>query len=358
MLVATLRPDDMIGIATFNTSGREALAHTAVREAAAIHSAIDSLAAGGSTNAHEGLNIGYAMARRVFHRDAVNRVILCSDGVANTGTTHPDAILADVARSAGDDIYLTAIGVGMGNYNDVLLEQLADRGNGHYGYLDDDAEAERFIREHLGAGMEVIAQDVKIQVEFDPAVVAQYRLLGFENRAVADADFTNDAVDAGEIGAGHQVTALYEIEWVAGAEGPAGTVRVRALPPGGGEAMQIEGAIALDGARADFHAASADFKLAAIAAEYAEIMRNSYWARGSKLSDVAARFDAEFPGNPPSPQAAELRMLIERAATVPDARPAAVAPWGTRPPADTDDNPPPGAGGRIDMRTPPPPIDR
>ncbi|MCH8333193.1 von Willebrand factor type A domain-containing protein, partial [Candidatus Sumerlaeota bacterium] len=327
MLIQGLKSTDQIGIAIYGDRGREILAHTPVGAADKIYAAIDQLRSGGSTNAEEGLVIGYAMARRAFDSGATNRVILCSDGVANQGLTHPDAILSQIERSAGDDIYLTALGFGMGNLNDVLLEQLADKGNGHYAYIDSDAEARRFIGEELLDAMQVIAQDVKIQVEFDPAAVESYRLLGFENRDVRDRDFRNDQVDAGEIGAGHAVIALYEIKLSEGREGSLGTVRVRYKQPEENLAVEeIEQEIGGASDVAEFAAAGDQFKLTAIAAEYAEILRNSYFSRSSKMQDVADLYDASFPGNPPSPQAAELRGLIETAGRLIVRRPAPVPP--------------------------------
>ena len=167
------------------------------------------------------------MAARAYERGAVNRVILCSDGVANTGLTGADDILATIAREAGRGIEMTAIGVGMGNFNDVLLEQLADKGDGNYFYVDDPAEARRVFVDNLTGTLQTIAKDAKIQVEFDPDNVRRYRLLGYENRDVADRDFRNDAVDAGEVGAGHEVTALFEAKLEKDAGGDLATVRIR-----------------------------------------------------------------------------------------------------------------------------------
>ncbi len=339
MLASKMRPDDKIGFATFADAGRELLAPTSARESSAIYSAISTLSAGGSTNVAEGLQIGYAMARRVFDPNAVNRVILFSDGVANTGLTQSDAILATLAASAKDNIYLTAVGVGMGNYHDELLQQLADKGNGHYVYIDTDQEAQKFMTKDLLGAIEVIAQDVKIQVEFNPAMVKQYRLLGFEKRDVADKDFRNDAVDAGEIGAGHSVTALYELEMNKGnEEDNAATVFVRYKQPDKEMAVkEIKGPIRLREVSKTFETADDHFKLVAIAAEYAEILRNSYWARGKMMSEVGRLFDACFPGNPPNPEAGDLRNLIEIADRLTQSR--SVAPIPPRPPQRPAENP-------------------
>ncbi len=146
-------------------------------------------------------------------------MILCSDGVANVGATGPESILRRIADEAERGIELTTVGFGMGNYNDVLMEQLADKGDGNYAYVDDLDAARRVFVENLTGTLQTIAGDAKVQVEFEPGVVQSYRLLGYENRDVADRDFRNDAVDAGEIGAGHQVTALYEVKLLDAARG-------------------------------------------------------------------------------------------------------------------------------------------
>ncbi len=154
--------------------------------------------------------------------EANNRVILASDGVANIGETGPESILRTIEEYAQRDIYLTTVGFGMGNYNDVLMEQLANQGDGFYAYVDTINEARRLFVNNLTGTLETIAKDAKVQVDFNPEVVARYRLLGFENRAIADEDFRDDSVDAGEIGAGHSVTALYEIKRHPDAEGRIG----------------------------------------------------------------------------------------------------------------------------------------
>lgn len=254
--------------------------------------AIDRLVANGSTNAEGGLLLGYDMARRSFRSAASNRVILCSDGVANEGRTGAASILARVRDEADKGIRLTAVGCGMGNYNDVLLEQLADRGDGNYFYVDDLSEARRVLVDGLTGTLLTVAEDAKVQVAFDPARVLRYRLLGFENRDIADRDFRNDRVDAGEIGPGHEVTALYEVKLAPGA--PAGrlaTVQVRYARPReevGGRREVQEIAAVLDSRQLcrRFESASPSFRLDAAAAEFAEILRGSYWAKESRPADV------------------------------------------------------------------------
>ena len=208
LLVNELRPTDQIGIAVYGTNGRMILRHTPVAESTTILSAINRLQPEGATNAEEGLTIGYQMASEAFDSEAINRVILCSDGVANVGNTGADSIWDQIEDYAEQGIYLTTVGFGMGNYNDVLMEQLADQGDGFYAYVDTITEAERLFVDRLPSTLQVIARDAKIQVEFNPDVVRSYRLIGYENRDIADEDFRDDEVDAGEIGIGHRHRSL------------------------------------------------------------------------------------------------------------------------------------------------------
>ena len=212
LLVGQLRPSDKVGIVVYGSNARVVLDPTSAAEAEVILQAIDRLQAEGATNAEAGLIVGYRMASEAFDPEATNRVILCSDGVANVGNPGPDSILERIREYADQGIYLTTVGFGMGNYNDILMEQLADNGDGSYAYVDTVEEAERLFINDLTSTLMVIARDAKVQVEFNPAVVRSYRLIGYENRDVADEDFRDDTVDAGELGPGHSVTALYEIK--------------------------------------------------------------------------------------------------------------------------------------------------
>ncbi len=176
-----------------------------------VKAALSCLSAGGSTAGGEGLELAYATARAGFVKDGVNRILLATDGDFNVGVASNDAIEAMVRRNRDDGITLTTLGFGTGNYNEAMMERIADVGNGNYAYIDSAMEAEKVLGQEMAATLVTIARDVKVQVEFNPAFVAQYRLIGYENRALRDEDFTNDAVDAGDMGAGHQVTALYEV---------------------------------------------------------------------------------------------------------------------------------------------------
>ena len=285
-LVENLRPTDMIGIVEYGSLARVVLQPTQVSDIDAIMAAIWSLYPSGSTNAEHGLQLGYQMAAENFQPEAVNRIILCSDGVANTGTTGAEALLRDIREYAKRGIYLTTIGFGMGNYNDVLMEKLADGGDGQYFYVDDWAAAREVFLENLTGILQPIARDAKVQVEFNPAVVRSYRLLGYENRDVADQDFRNDEVDAGEVGAGFSVTALYEMKFVDDVQGTALTVTMRYEDIATGEIVEVWRSFE----RADFQptleSTSPQFRLSAAVAEFAEILSENYWARESSLDAV------------------------------------------------------------------------
>jgi Ca-activated chloride channel homolog len=294
LLVGELRPTDEVAIVVYGSNARLALPMTSAEDKETILDAIDNLWIEGSTNAEAGLRLGYKHAAKYFNADAVNRVVLVSDGVANVGDTSPEGILGEIERYAGKGIALTTVGMGMGNYNDTLMEQLADKGDGFYAYVDTMAEARRLFVEQLTGTLLTIAKDAKIQVEFNPETVERYRLLGYENRDVADDDFRNDEVDAGEIGAGHSVTALYEIEPVAGLEDPAtplATVRLRWQEPETGEVIEAERTLTLGVVEPSFEEANPRFQLAIAVAEFAEILKNSPYAEGSTLEDLADDID-------------------------------------------------------------------
>ncbi len=211
LLVRQLRPEDKVAIAVYAGAAGMVLEPTAGGQKSKIEAALDRLSAGGSTNGGAGIQLAYNLAREGFVKDGVNRVIVATDGDFNVGTVNFEALknLVETQRKSG--IALTTLGFGTGNYNDRLMEQLADAGNGNYAYIDTLQEANKVLVEQMSATLLTIAKDVKIQIEFNPARVEEYRLIGYENRVLRREDFNNDAVDAGDIGAGHTVTALYEI---------------------------------------------------------------------------------------------------------------------------------------------------
>jgi Ca-activated chloride channel homolog len=362
VLLDELRPEDRVAIVEYGNEARVVLEPTSLGSGvvpmaqeergrgdwdegegrswpagrAEIERAIDGLHPNGGTNAEAGLAIGYDVASRSYERGAINRIILCSDGVANIGRTGGESILEAARREADGGIHLSTIGFGMGNYNDVLLEELANKGDGNYYYVDDLDEARRVFVENLTGTLQTIANDAKVQVEFDPQRVLRYRLLGFENRDVADRDFRNDAIDAGEIGAGHTVTALYEVKVAPGvSRGTLATVRLRYARPehevegdprmrsDRGSSMELgareisEQLDARDLARR-FDDASPRFRLDAIVAELAEILRHSYWAKESTIAALVpmAREIARERGLRDDAEVAEFAGLVERAANL------------------------------------------
>lgn len=290
MLVEKLHPGDEVGIVVYGSEGRVVLEPTPATTQSTILRAIQRLDTEGATNAEEGLALGYQMAAQAARADRITRVILCSDGVANVGNTGSDSILHTIRRySEEQEITLSTIGFGMGNYNDVLMEQLANDGDGAYYYVDTLAEAQRVLVENLTGTLQVIAKDAKVQVDFNPAMVSRYRLLGYENRNVKDDEFRDDQVDGGEVGSGHSVTALYEVKFqsdAAALDEPAATVFVRYQDADNGDVVEVKRSVT----RADFQptldAAPASLRQDAAVAEFAEILRNSYWAQDSSLGAV------------------------------------------------------------------------
>ena len=251
LLLEQLRPSDKVGIVVYGSNARVVLPHTSIVNREHILTAIRALTPEGATNAEAGLWMGYKLATQNAKTDYINRVILCSDGVANVGQTGPDAILKEIRTHVKEGVTLTTVGFGMGNYNDVLMEQLANNGNGSYAYVDTLSEAKRIFVENLTGTLQVIAKDAKIQVEFNPETVSRFRLLGYENRRLAHEDFRNDTVDAGEVGAGHSVTAFYEIKLHKNTVGKLATVSIRHEDPDTGHVTEVNESIATDTLRRD-----------------------------------------------------------------------------------------------------------
>ncbi len=323
LLVNKLRPDDRVAIAVYAGASGLALPSTSAARQAEIIEAIEHLDAGGSTNGAMGIHLAYDIAKANFIPGGVNRVILATDGDFNVGTTSESELVRLIEEKAKSGVFLSVLGFGMGNLKDSTLEQLADKGNGNYAYIDTLAEAKKSLVEQAGGTLVTIAKDVKIQVEFNPAQVSAYRLIGYENRLLAKEDFNNDQVDAGEIGAGHTVTALYEVVPVgvempaevpavdglkyqsvatAGAtatppskdrgEGAAApvssellTVKIRYKEPSGDVSSKVEFALLDTGAR--FEDASPDFKFAAAVAGFGMTLRDSPHKGQLTLAQVA-----------------------------------------------------------------------
>jgi Ca-activated chloride channel family protein len=208
-LADRIQPSDRVSIVVYAGAAGTVLPATSDRRE--IRAALDRLSAGGSTAGGAGLKLAYNVARAAFIAGGVNRVILATDGDFNVGVSDTHALIEMIEHERDSGITLTTLGFGTGNYNEALMEQVADHGNGNYAYIDSALEADKVLGDEMASTLFTIAKDVKIQIEFNPAQVSQYRLIGYENRALREEDFDNDKVDAGDIGAGHEVTALYEI---------------------------------------------------------------------------------------------------------------------------------------------------
>jgi Ca-activated chloride channel family protein len=319
MMARQMSSRDRISLVVYAGNTGVVLEPTAGDQGARIEAALDHLEAGGSTNGAAGIELAYKLARQVFIEGGNNRVLLATDGDFNVGVTSFEHLLDLIRDERKSGIALTTLGVGTGNYNDRLMEQLADAGDGNYAYLDSLKEAQKVLVDQLSGTLTTIARDVKIQIEFNPATVAEYRLIGYEDRMLKREDFNNDKVDAGDIGAGHRVTALYEIA-LAGSGGETvdalrygarqqqaaasgdelAFVRLRyKRPEDGVDAVShlIEKPIQ----RRDIESASqvsATFRLAAAVAAYGQLLRggahtgNFGYADVEKLAHDAAAADA------------------------------------------------------------------
>jgi Ca-activated chloride channel homolog len=315
-LVDGLRRDDTVAIVTFGDDGRILLDPTPASRGHEIVGAIDSLRPGGSTNLEAGLRLGYELARASLTENGIDRVVLASDGVANVGLTDADSILAAIRRDAAAGIELVSVGVGMGNFNDVLLERLADQGDGFYAYVNDQDEARRLFTEDLTGTLQTVALDARAQVEFDPEVVAAYRLLGYENRAIDDRDFTDDRVAAGAIGAGHSVTALYAVQLRGdiGPGAPIATVRLRWTDPERGHADELSRVVRTTDLTRSFHASDPFFRFDTVVAATAEVLRGSPWSAELSVRDVVDVAFEEAEGLPPTDEVHGFLDLLEQLA--------------------------------------------
>jgi Ca-activated chloride channel family protein len=321
LLAAQLDARDEVAIVTFTNEARLVLPMTSGADRSRIESAIHPLTPQQGTNVQAGLLLGFEHLSQHLEPGASNRIVLLSDGVANVGNTDAERLTAETERFRKQGIYLSTVGVGMNNHNDHLLEQLADRGDGTCSYVDDEREAREALVDRFTGAFEVIARDAKIQVEFDPAQVEQYRLLGYENRAVADRDFRNDAVDAGEVHSGHQVVALYELVRRPGAESerPLASVRVRWKDPylGGLRdsesdfARELSWSVFSGAGRNSFHAASRGYRTSVLVAQFAEFLRRSVHARGVSFDQFVAEVE-QLEREVRSDEVAEFAGLVRR----------------------------------------------
>jgi Ca-activated chloride channel homolog len=315
-LVDGLGQGDTVAIVTFGDEGRVLLEPTRASDRHDILDVIGRLQPGGSTNLEHGLRLGYDLARSSLTENGIDRVVLASDGVANVGLTDPDSILESIRRDAAAGIELVSVGVGMGNYNDVLLEQLADQGDGFYAYVNGADEARRLFTEDLTGTLQTVALDARAQVAFDRDAVAAYRLVGYENRDIADRDFTDDSVDAGAIGAGHSVTALYAVRLNedVGHQGHLATVRLRWTDPDDGRVEEMARDVRVGDLQRSFEGTDPYFRFDAVVASTAEVLRGSPWAGHISLSDVANVAFHEAETLPPTDEVHGFLDLLDRVA--------------------------------------------
>lgn len=301
MLVNTLSPDDTVAIVTYAGTSAVALQPTKASDKARIIEAIAKLQAGGSTNGADGLRQAYRLARESFIKDGVNRVMLATDGDFNVGQTSDADLRQLIEDERRSGVYLSVFGVGLDNLNDRMMQQIAQAGNGIAAYIDNLAQAQKVLVQEATSSIFPIANDVKIQVEFNPATIAEYRLIGYETRALERQDFNNDHVDAGDIGSGHTVTAIYEItpkgspaqrvdDLRYGRKAPAtdggddeyGFVKIRYKLPGGTRSTLITTPVTRNNAISSFAAASSDQRFSVAVAAFAQKLR-----RSDQLSDFS-----------------------------------------------------------------------
>lgn len=319
MLVRQLGPSDRVSIVVYAGASGLVLPPTPGDQKAAILDALDRLSAGGSTNGGQGIELAYATAQQAFVRGGVNRVILATDGDFNVGVTDRDRLVELIKEKAKTGVFLTTLGFGRGNYKDDLMESLAQHGNGNYAYVDSEAEARKVLVEQASGTLITIAKDVKIQVEWSAAAAESFRLIGYENRVLAHGDFKDDRKDAGEIGADHTVTALYEVVPAAGAKaGELLTVRLRYKEPEGGASKLIEVPVVDRGA--SFASASSDLRFAAAVASFGMLLRGSPHRGSMGFADVARVAEGSL-GRDPEGRRRELVALARAAERLPERGP-------------------------------------
>jgi Ca-activated chloride channel family protein len=357
MLVRQMVENDKVSIVVYAGAAGLVLPPTSGTEQAKIAAAIKNLRAGGSTNGGAGIQLAYQLARENFITDGANRVILCTDGDFNVGVSSPGDLVRMAKEKADLGIYLTILGFGIGNHNDALLEELSNKANGNYAFIDTEAEAKKVFVDQLEGTLVTIAKDVKIQVEFNPAEVAAYRLIGYENRQLAHRDFNDDKKDAGDIGAGHRVTALYEIipvgvdsefavpgvdplKYQSGGEtskpqteqtdaihhGELLTLKLRYQPPAGGKSTLLTFPLKDSGQR--FTAASPEFQFAAAVASFGMLLRDSKYKGNATYAAVLETATAAKGKDPHGLRQEFLRMVEAAQALSPvDEKPAGTGAW-------------------------------
>ncbi|MBL9116428.1 MAG: von Willebrand factor type A domain-containing protein [Verrucomicrobiaceae bacterium] len=330
MLLEKLQDNDHVAIVTY--AGESGVALESTSDKSKIRAAVDSLDAGGSTNGAGGINLAYQQAQRGFIKEGINRVILCTDGDFNVGVSSASELESLIARKAETGVFLSVLGFGSGNLKDHAMETLADKGNGNYAYIDSLSEARKVLVEQMQSTLVTIAKDVKIQVEFNPAQVASYTLIGYENRVMAKEDFNNDRKDAGEIGAGHSVTALYEIVPVSlmgrpmvddlkyqqvepaakldAASDELLTVKLRYKLPDATDSQLVE--VAVKDSGKSLSESSGEFRFAAAAAGFGLLLRDG--TAGTELTwDAVRQLALSGKGDDPQGYRGEFVRLIDKA---------------------------------------------
>ncbi len=294
MLTQQLTGEDSVALVVYAGASGVVLEPTPGNQTRQISAALDRLQAGGGTNGEAGIELAYALAEQAYIEGGINRVILATDGDFNIGMYSVEAMQDLIEEKRESGISLSTLGFGTGNYNDHMMEQLADKGNGNYAYIDNLNEARKVLVDELQSTLQTVAKDVKIQIEFNPATVAEYRLVGYENRALARDDFNNDQVDAGEIGAGHTVTAIYEIALVGSAgvsadplrytqsnQQPSGNtdelafLKLRYEAPDADESVLMERALMVTDIQDDIASTSDNYRFSAAVAGLAQLLRDN-----------------------------------------------------------------------------------
>lgn len=327
MLVRTLRPQDRVSIVVYAGSEGVVLSPTSGNEQRRILDALDSLRSGGATNGGAGIQLAYKLAQENYNKDAINRVILATDGDFNVGITGREELLRLIEDKRKSGIFLTVLGFGTGNLKDSQMEQLADKGNGNYAYIDSLLEGRKVLVEQAGATLVTVAKDVKLQLEFNPLKVASYRLVGYENRRLNNVDFEDDTKDAGEMGAGHTVTALYEIvpgrgktgalryqsgrqTTPAAQSGEIAWVKVRYKKPQGEKSLLRE--FPISSGAGDFAQASENLRFAASVASAGMLLRNSEF-KGDSSYEASLSWARAALGSDPKGYRGEFVRLMELA---------------------------------------------
>ena len=279
-----LGPEDRVAITTYAGHVSVALAPTPATDKDAVTAALASLSASGGTSMASGLDLAYAQAEAMQQQGTRTRLVVCSDGDANLGPSTADELLAHIADRARRGIALTTVGFGTGNYRDRVMEKLANHGDGAYAYVDSTRQARRVFSEELPRMLHEVARDVKIQVALNRDAVRAWRLVGYENRRLADEEFLDDSVDAGDVGSGHQVTALYEVELEPDATGDLGRIEVRARPVDGGPTLHLSRRITVRQVARPFEHAGRDLRFASAVLGMSELLRDSPWAKSWRMT--------------------------------------------------------------------------